>query len=99
MARDVRAQALVGLIVLGLGAAPAWGADRQQREERPIFTELRGAATAAWNLLQCVWGKNGSSLDPFGAPAPAVQTTTQSTPAASGDSADNGSSLDPFGIH
>jgi hypothetical protein len=98
MARDIHTKALIGLILLGLGGAPAWGADRPREEKRPLTT-LRVVVTATWNLLHSVWGKNGSSLDRFGAPQsgnpPAGQTNTPTT----SESGDAGSSLDPFGTH
>jgi hypothetical protein len=98
MTRDIRTKALIGLILLGLGGAPAWGADRTREEARPMKT-LRVVVTATWNLLQSVWGKNGSSLDPFGTPQSGNPSAGQtSTPTAS-ESGDAGSSLDPFGTH
>ena len=95
MARDIRTKAMVFLVVLGLGGAPAWGADRQ-REESRLSRELRGVVTVAWHLLQNVWGKAGSSLDPFGVPT-GTSSGGQTNTATSPGGGDNGSSLDPFG--
>ena len=94
MARDVRTKALVCLILLGLGGAPVWGADRP-REEARLQRGLRVVVTATWNLLQSVWGKNGSSLDPFGNPAPPPGGQV-GTPATS-QAGEEGSSLTSFG--
>jgi hypothetical protein len=92
MARDIRVKALVCLVVIGLVGAPARGAD-PPRHERRLSREVGGVVTAALHLLRNVWGKEGSSLDPFGRP---TQGTQAGTPAPPQDEA-TGSTLDPFG--
>jgi hypothetical protein len=54
----------------------------------PVVSDLREFLAGTAQLLKRLWEKSGSSLDPFGQPAPDD---------ASGGSSDNGASLDPFG--
>ena len=80
MAHRIRRRALVCLVVVGLGTAPAWAAP-SHREARQSGG-LQRMVTVAWHLWQSVWGKEGSSLDPFGIidPGTVLGNTITATP-------------------
>lgn len=92
MARHVHRTLVVGLALLGLASAPAWGSDHELHK-KDLRGDLRELVTLTVSVLRNVWGKNGSSLDPFGNPTQGTQTGAT----APQQDEDNGSSLDPFG--
>jgi hypothetical protein len=74
-------------------AAQARSADRH-REQRAAFSLRDPSASllgALWSSLTSVWGKEGTSIDPNGAPAPSGAGSGQ-TPS------DTGGSIDPDGL-
>lgn len=83
--------AILMTVVVGEQTASATPPHREEARQERQVTPLLRLLPQLWSTLGKSWQKRGSSLDPFGQPAPA------DLPEPPASEIDEGSSLDPFG--